>query len=194
MRMEIIDKILEKRKVKDEEAFGGFAIDSFPSTDDTKSNSSEEPPKKKRQILRTVYPEGKNEQFPKRAMIDLDLTIHKYSKGFHDGEVYDDVFDGAKEVIDWLKRQGYEIVIFTTRASEENAKEMGGDHKEQIKKVGNWLKKKGIYFDKITAEKLAADFYIDDKAIHIPNGDWQTVLKVIKKRTKYKVAKQLGGQ
>ena len=176
IRMDIIDKILEKRKVKDEEAVGGFAIDSFPAT----------PKKKKRQIIRTVYPESKDEQIPRRAMIDLDLTIHKYSKGYQDGEIYDDAFKGAKETIDWLRRQGYEIVIFTTRASEENAKELGGDHQEQIKKVGKWLKDKGIYFDKITAEKLAADFYIDDKAIHIPNGNWKTVLNVIKKRVKYK--------
>jgi len=176
--MEIINKILEKRKIKDEEAVGGFAIDSFP----------ENPQKKKRQLIKTVYPESKNEPIPRRAMIDLDQTIHKYSKGFQDGEIYDDAFDGAKEVIDWLQRQGYEIVIFTTRASQENAKEMGSDHNDQIKKVGQWLKKHNIYFDKITAEKLAADFYIDDKAIHIPNGDWDTVLKIIKKRVKYKVA------
>lgn len=175
--MEIIDKILEKRKIKDEEAFGGFAIDSFPET----------PKKKKRQIIKTVYPESKNEPIPRRAMIDLDQTIHKYSKGYQNGEIYDGVFDGAKEVIDWLKRQGYEIVIFTTRASEENAKELGGNHNDQIKKISQWLKKHNIYFDKITAEKLAADFYIDDKAIHIPNGNWDTVLRIIKKRVNYKV-------
>lgn len=174
--MEIIDKILERRKVKDEEAVGGFAIDSFPET----------PKKKKRQIIRTIYPESKDETLPKRAMIDLDLTIHKYSKGYQDGKIYDDAFSGAKEVIDWLRKKGYEIVIFTTRASKENADELGGDHEEQIKKVGEWLRKHNIYFDKITAEKLAADFYIDDKAIHIPNGNWDTVLNVIKKRVKYK--------
>jgi len=176
--METIDKILERRKVKDEEAVGGFAIDSFP----------EIPKKKKRQIIRTIYPESKMETIPRRAMIDLDLTIHKYSKGYKDGEIYDEPFSGAKKVINWLRKQGYEIVIFTTRASKENAKEQGGDHKEQIKKVEKWLKKYNIYFDQITAEKLAADFYIDDKAIHIPNGNWNTVLNVIKKRVKYKVA------
>lgn len=173
--MNYIDKILEK--VKDNESVGGFAIDSFP---DPKR-------RKKRQILRTVYPESKDEKLPRRAMIDLDKTIHKYSKGYKDGTIYDDPFEGAKGVIDWLKRNGYEIVIFTTRASKENAEENGGNHSDQIKKVGEWLKDKGIYFDRITAEKLAADFYIDDKAIHISNGDWKTVLKVIKKRIKYKV-------
>jgi len=173
--MNYIDKKLEK--VKDTESVGGFAIDSFP---DTRR-------KKKRQIIRTLYPESKTEPLPRRAMIDLDKTIHRYSKGYKDGTIYDDAFDGAKEVIDWLKRNGYEIVIFTTRASKQNAEELGGDHKDQIKKVAKWLNDNGIYFDRITAEKLAAAFYIDDKAINIHNGDWEAVLNVIKKRIKYKV-------
>ncbi|GAG35444.1 unnamed protein product, partial [marine sediment metagenome] len=75
----------------------------------------------------------------------------------------------------------------TTRASKENAKEMGNqNYIEQIKKIELWLQNNNIYFDKITAEKLAADFYIDDKAIHIPDGDWKVVLNVIKRRMKYK--------
>ena len=118
-------------------------------------------------------------------MIDLVGTIQKYSKGYADGQIYDDPFAGAKQVIDWLKNQGYEIVIFTTRASEENAKEMGGDHLKQIANVENWLSDNGIYFDRITAEKIFADFYIDDKAIFIKNGNWDVVMKTIKKRMKY---------
>lgn len=160
--------------IKDNESL--FAMDSFPTK------------RKKRKIIRTIYPENKNESIPKRAMIDFDGTIHKYSEGYKGGAIYGEVFDGAKKVIEWLKRSGFEIVIFTSRASKENAKELGGDHNHQIKKVGNWLNKQGIYFDKVTAEKLPADFYIDDKAIHISNGNWDTVLDVIKKRIKYKVA------
>lgn len=171
--MEIVDKFLET--VKDNESL--FAMDSFPTK------------RKKRKVIRTIYPENKDESIPRRAMIDLDGTIHKYSKGYKDGTIYDDAFDGAKKVIEWLKRNAFEIVIFTSRASKENAKELGGNEKDQIKKVGIWLNKQGIYFDKITAEKLPADFYIDDKAIHISNGNWNTVLDVIKKRIKYKVAR-----
>ena len=162
---------------KKDEAVGSFAVDYFPNYKK----------KKKRQVIRTIYPESKNEKIPRRAMIDLDGTIHKYSQGYKNGEIYDDAFDGAKKVIDWLKRSGYEVVIFTTRASKKNAEELGGDHKDQIKKISSWLNDKGIYFDTITAEKLAADFYIDDKAIEIVNGDWDTVLKVIKKKIKYRV-------
>ena len=155
-------------------------MDSFPTSRK----------KRRKQILRTVFPEQKISGLHKRrAMIDLDKTIHKYSKGFKDGTIYDEPFVGAKEVIDFLRKNGYEIVIFTTRASKENSKEMGGDHKDQINQVSDWLDKNDIYYDRITGEKLAADFYIDDKAIHIPNGDWNVVMNVIKKRIKYQVAR-----
>ena len=116
----------------------------------------------------------------KRAMIDLDGTIHKYSKGYADGSIYDKDFPGARKVLQWLKDQGYEIVIFTTRASEENASELGGDHEEQIKKVEDWLRARKIPFDRVTSEKIAADFYVDDKAIRIEDGDWESVFEKIK--------------
>lgn len=165
-------------KIQDEEVSSaagmGFAIDSFPS----KKN-------KKKKVIRVIYP---NENWmaieEKRAMIDLDGTIHKYSDGYKDGSIYDDPFQGAKQVIDWLKNKGYEIVIFTTRASQGNAYEMGGDHKKEIQNVENWLKDHDIYFDRVTADKLAADFYIDDKAITIKDGNWKEVHDRIKERIK----------
>lgn len=145
-------------------------------------------PFKKKKVIYTVYPENKQEiSMPKRAMIDLDGTIHKYSQGYSDGSIYDDPFEGAREVINWLKDHDYEIVIFTTRASKENAVTSGQELSDEIHKVADWLKKNNIYFDRITAEKLAADFYIDDKAINIDNGDWYAVFDVIKRRIKYKV-------
>ena len=39
----------------------------------------------------------------------------------------------------------------------------------------------GIYFDRVTSDKIAADFYIDDKAIVIKNGNWDAVMKTIKR-------------
>jgi hypothetical protein len=152
-----------------------FGMDSFPETKN----------KKKKSILRTVYPEMLLLFQEKRAMIDLDQTIHKYSRGWQGGDIYDVPFDGAKDAINWLKDNGYEIVIFTTRASPGNAAEQGGDENKEIAKVQAWLKHHNIYFDRITADKLSADFYIDDKAIPIHNGNWDAVLKVIKKRMKF---------
>jgi len=151
-----------------------FPIDSFP---DKK--------KKRKKILRVMFPnEGWMVLEQRRAMIDFDGTIHKYSKGYSDGTIYDEPFKDAKEVIDWLKNKGFEIVIFTTRASKENSMETGGDHNKEIKNIENWLKDNGIYFDRITADKLAADFYIDDKAITIIDGNWKSILKAVKKGMK----------
>ena len=139
------------------------------------------PTKKKRQLK---YYSESNDDNTQRAMIDFDVTIHKYSKGYQDGSIYDDPFDGARETINWLKGLGFEIIIFTTRASKENAEEMGGDHLKQIKNIENYLKDNQIYFDRITSDKLHADFYIDDKAITIEKGDWDSVKKIIMSRMK----------
>ena len=114
-------------------------------------------------------------------MIDFDGPIHKFSKGSKDGTIYDEPSEGVKEVIDWLKSNGYEIVIFTSRASKSNALEYGGDNKKEILKVESWLKDNDIYYDLITAEKLAANFYIDDRAIHY-NNNWDAVKSEITKR------------
>jgi len=151
-----------------------FPMDSFP---DKK--------KKRKKILRVMFPnEGWMVLEQRRVMIDFDGTIHKYSKGYADGTIYDEPFKDAKEVIDWLKNKGFEIVIFTTRASKENSMETGGDHNKEIKNIENWLKDNGIYFDRITSDKLAADFYIDDKAITIIDGNWKSILKAVKKGMK----------
>ncbi len=154
----------------------GATYDAFPGSDRYGKK------KKKKQVLRVAYPNESviKSQLVKRAMIDLDRTIHKYSKSWQDGSLYDDPIPGAKKVIDWLKSIGYEIVIFTTRASAENAKDNGQDVTVQIQIVENWLSNNDIYYDRVTAEKLNADFYIDDKAIHIKDGNWLEVLKEIK--------------
>ena len=129
-----------------------------------------------------IVSEQKNGSDKKRIMIDLDGTIHKYSRGWNGGDIYDPPFEGSIDAIKWLKNQGFEIIIFTTRASKANGEEMGGDYLDQIKKVKEWLDEYNIPYDGITAEKIAAEFYIDDKAIYIPNGNWDFVVQTIQKR------------
>jgi hypothetical protein len=170
----IIENYLQKIQAKETSAAAGIVGIDSPSVRRVK----------KKKIIRVNYPNeniSSNLSF-KRAMIDLDGTIHKYSKGFQDGSIYDEPFKGARETINWLRNLGYEIVIFTTRACEEANNEFGQDQATQVQNVKNWLSDNNIYFDKVTGEKLAADFYIDDKAIHIDNGDWKKVKKEIEKR------------
>jgi len=151
----------------------GFAIDSFPTV----------PKKKKKSVFRVAYPnEAVQSDLPKRVMVDFDKTIYSYTSGWNDGLLYDDPFPEARDGIEWLRSRGFEIMIFTTRASPEMAKENGNNVGDQIQNVENWLTNNDIYYDGITAEKLPADFYIDDKAVYIQDGNWIDVIKEIKSR------------
>lgn len=106
---------------------------------------------------------------PKRIMIDFDKTIHAYTKGWLDGSAYDRPIDGCKRIIDKLRDQGYEIVLFTTRLCE------GASNKEEVEKqekeLKDWLQQYDIAVDNMTGEKLPADVYIDDRSIQF-NGIW----------------------
>lgn len=108
-----------------------------------------------------------------RLLIDFDGTIHKYSKKWYDGTIYDVPFEGAKEAIDKLKDK-YEIVIFSTRAS---CKEQD-NCLDQIRNMKNWLNRYKIYYDTITAEKIGAFRIIDDLAIPF-RGNWIQILQDI---------------
>ena len=65
-----------------------------------------------------------------------------------------------------LKKLGYEIVIFTTRAI---------DGPTEVQYVADWLRKNDINYDLITDKKLPAEYYIDDKAIAF-KGNWREAL------------------
>jgi len=150
-----------------DESVGGFAIDSFPT-------------KAKNKVLSVPYPTNESideydNQKTKRIMIDLDGVIHQY-EGFKDGTLYGNIFDGAKEVIDYLRNNGYEIIIFTSRLSKNL-----NDVENQKVMIKKWLNKNKVMIDGMTSEKLAADLYIDDRAIHF-KGDWNDTLHEIKLR------------
>lgn len=109
----------------------------------------------------------------KNVLIDFDGVIHKYSKGFYDGTIYDPPIEGAKEAIDKLKNK-YRIVIFSARLSPTTNK----DVEDQKKNMINWLSKYNIYYDQLSYEKIPAVAYIDDLAIHF-TGDWDDILNKV---------------
>jgi hypothetical protein len=115
-------------------------------------------------------------QDKKRIMIDFDGVIHSYDNGWQNGKIYGSVIKGTKEAINHLKESGYEIIIFTTRASESHNKDPKSE--ELVSELKSWLNKNNIYFDKITSEKLGAIAYIDDRAIRFENN-WNDIIKKI---------------
>jgi hypothetical protein len=111
---------------------------------------------------------------PNRICVDFDGTIHSYTKGFRDGSLYDGPTEGCKEALSFLKNLGYEIIVFTTRVSKETNPDT---YKINEKLIRKWLDRYEIPFDRISAEKMFALVYIDDRGIRF--STWPDVLHIL---------------
>lgn len=105
----------------------------------------------------------------KTIVFDFDGVIHKYSKGWQDGSIYDEPVEGIKEVINEL-RKDYKVVIVSTRTSTQ----------EGELAIKLWLEQYGFVVDGLVKEKPPAVMYIDDRAINF-NGNCNTLMRDIKK-------------
>jgi len=93
--------------------------------------------------------------------IDFDGVIHKNSKGYHDGTVYDEPVEGAIEAIKRLSAK-YTIMLYTFKGHPERPIV---DGKDGIQGTWEWLDKYGIRdcVQDIVWGKPNAKIYIDDK-------------------------------
>lgn len=109
--------------------------------------------------------------------IDFDGVIHRNSKGFFNGTVYDDPIPGSIEAIKKLSEK-YDIVIFSAKARKDRMLING---KTGVELISEWLEKYGIlqYVKEVTAEKPRAIAYIDDKAITFV--DWESTFNKMEK-------------
>ena len=100
--------------------------------------------------------------------IDFDGVIHKNSKGFFDGTIYDDPIEGTEEALKKLSDK-YTLICYTAKAKPDRMLING---KTGTELVWEWLKKHKFdkYISKVTSEKPRAVAYIDDKAIRF--NDW----------------------
>lgn len=115
----------------------------------------------------------------KQLAIDFDGVIHKNSKGFYDGTIYDEPLEGAIENIKYLSTK-YDIIIFTAKAKKDRPLINGKTGKEL---VYEWLDKYGLtsYIIDITSEKPRAIAYIDDKAIKFIS--WKQTIGILNEQT-----------
>ena len=104
--------------------------------------------------------------------IDFDGVIHKCSKGYYDGTVYDGVVPGAAEALQKLSEM-YTVIVYTCKARSDRGLVNG---KTGTALVWKWLEENNIaqYVSKVTSEKPRAVAYIDDKAIRFTN--WNDAL------------------
>jgi hypothetical protein len=114
------------------------------------------------------YNKLQKEENENQIAIDFDGVIHKNSKGFYDGTVYDEPIEGAIESIINIYNMGYKIVIFTAKVKADRPLVNGKTGQEL---VWNWLKKYNIdgYIKEVTSEKPRALYYIDDRGIRFEN-------------------------
>lgn len=107
--------------------------------------------------------------------VDFDGVIHAYSKGWHDGTIYDGPIPGALEGLRTLMQQDA-VFIFTTR---------------DLDQVASWLFDRGFtvcidwdgpFWNErdlllVTNRKLAATAYLDDRAVRFVN--WEQALSAL---------------
>ncbi len=109
-------------------------------------------------------------QLRKRLMIDLDGVLFPYSKGYHDGTLYEEPMPSAVDAIEALVKQGFTYTVFTSRMS------ITDDVVKQREDIRQWLWLNGFPDpEDITAEKRPALAYIDDRAVRFTN--WEDIRK-----------------
>ena len=113
-----------------------------------------------------------HERNTKQLAIDFDGVIHKSSKSFHDGTIYDSPVDGVEEALKRLSKD-YILIIYTCKA---NPKRPLVNGKTGIELIWEWLEKYNLdkYIDDVTYIKPNAKYYIDDKAIKFTS--WNQVI------------------
>lgn len=123
------------------------------------------------------YNKKQNEENKKIIALDFDGVIHKNSKGFHDGTIYDDPIEGSIESIRDLHKKGFKLIIFTCKGRTDRPLI---DNKTGIDLIWEWLKKHNIEkcITDVVWEKPWALIYVDDKAYKFEN--WNETVQTIK--------------
>lgn len=115
----------------------------------------------------------------KTIAVDFDGVIHKYSKGWHDGMIYDEPVEGAIEALQKLL-QSYCVVVFSTREPRMIEVWFLNNFPIPVEIVPDdgkfeWTKQ-GVLG--ITNRKLKAFMYVDDRAVRFTN--WKDILNYVR--------------
>lgn len=125
-------------------------------------------------IRKHSYPDEKI-----NVSIDFDGVIHRCSKGYHDGTIYDDPILGVYEALEEISKE-HTIIINTCKAKPDRGLVNG---KTGTQLVWEWLEKHNLakFVSKVTSEKPRARVYIDDKGVTFNN--WKQTLLELKEKS-----------
>lgn len=92
----------------------------------------------------------------KRVCIDFDGVIHPYTEGWQGLKPTEEKpVPGIVEELRQLRAEGYHLIVFTTRALTPIG----------IRLVEGWLDVNSVPYDEVSATKVGAMAYIDDRAV-----------------------------
>lgn len=115
--------------------------------------------------------------------VDFDGVVHNYTSGFtRDEDINDGIVEGAKDAIERLRRK-YKVFIFSTRARSVAGKNA----------MISFLAKEGVEVDGITAVKIPAKWYIDDRGLKF-EGDWAETLREVESAMTWQELQALSGK
>jgi len=106
--------------------------------------------------------------------VDFDGVIAEYD-GFKGADVFGAPIEGAKEALQKMKKEGWLVIIFTTRLPDKK-------FKEYLSIWGipyDYINKNPEQYPNTNKGKPAANVYIDDRAITF-EGNWLDTFEAVK--------------
>lgn len=121
--------------------------------------------------------EGREGMSKPTIAVDFDGVIHRYSKGWKDGTIYDPPILGCKEALGLLSHD-YRIIIYSTRNYDRVIN--GEVQRNQVEEVRQYLDEHRIPYDEIYTglSKPICKFFIDDNAVRF-EGNWLKTLSFV---------------
>lgn len=98
--------------------------------------------------------------------LDFDGVIHKYSAGWQDGSIYDDVMPGTQRALSTLS-QRYRLRVLTARE----------DLAAVVEAIERWHLSEYFEGRAPANRKFGAELYVDDKGYRFT--DWESALREI---------------
>jgi hypothetical protein len=105
----------------------------------------------------------------KTVVLDFDGVIHRYSRGWQEGRLYDPPTDGCQRALARLSAE-YRLVVVTSR--------------DRLAAVRGWLAYYGLeeYIEEVTNRKPPAAAYVDDRAV-VFRGGWDETISGVEAMT-----------
>ena len=103
--------------------------------------------------------------------LDFDGVLHaNVAKWTKPSEVNDVPTEGALEAVQLYERAGLNLIVFSARANDAEA----------TRAIRTWLRDNGFPAMPITAKKVDATIYVDDRGYHFNGNNWPSVESIIR--------------